>query len=66
MVYAITVPTNADHPDWAAQFVAFVLGERGMKTMAESGFGTISPAYGVHSDKMPAYIQPIVADWPKQ
>lgn len=65
IVYAITVPTDSDHPDWAAQFVAYVLGENGRKAMADSGFGTLSPPYAVNADKMPAYIQPVVAPWPK-
>ncbi len=66
VVYAITVPTNSEHPDWASRFVAFVLGETGVKTMSESGFGTLSPALGVRTDKMPAYIEPLVSPWPAQ
>ena len=66
IVYAITVPTNSNHPDWAARFVAFVLGKEGMEAMSASGFGGVSPAYGANSDKMPAYIQPLVIPWPKK
>jgi len=64
IVYAITIPTNAAHPDWAAKFVAFVLGQAGKRTMAADGFGTLDSAYIVNLDKAPADVKPLVVDWP--
>jgi molybdate/tungstate transport system substrate-binding protein len=63
-VYAVTIPTNAAHPDWAGRFVAFVLGEEGRQVMAADGFGTVHPAYAVGEAKVPADVKPLVSAWP--
>lgn len=64
IVYALTIPANAPHPEAAAQFVAFVLGKQGRKILQEDGFETLEQAYAVHSDKMPASLRSLVAPWP--
>lgn len=64
IVYAVTIPTNAAHPDWAAKYIALLLGPEGQKIMARNGFGTFSPAYAVNGDKMPASLRPLAKPWP--
>lgn len=64
IVYAITIPADAAHKDWAERYAAFVLGPEGQAIMAENGFGSIAPAYAVGIDKLPAGVVPLVARWP--
>jgi molybdate/tungstate transport system substrate-binding protein len=35
--YGLTTPKNAPHPDWAAKFIAFLLGPEGKQVMEASG-----------------------------
>jgi molybdate/tungstate transport system substrate-binding protein len=64
IVYAVTIPGNADHSDWAQRYVAFLLSPAGQEIMAENGFGTVSPAYAANVDKMPESIRSMVKPWP--
>jgi len=41
--YGVTIPSNAPHPDLAAEFVAFVLGPEGQKVMAADHHPLIQP-----------------------
>ena len=38
IVYAVTIPLNAPHPQQALQFVQFLLGAEGQKVMRDNGF----------------------------
>jgi molybdate/tungstate transport system substrate-binding protein len=64
IVYAITIPSNAEHPDWAEKYLALLLGPEGQQIMARSGFRTVSPAFAVGIDKVPAGIRARVRAWP--
>src|SRR5208337_160647 len=64
IVYAVTIPSEADRPDWAQKYLAFLLGPSGQEIMAKNGFGTVNPAYAVNVDKMPENIRSIVKPWP--
>lgn len=64
IVYALTIPSVAQQPRAAAQFIAFLLGPDGQKILAENGFGTMHPALAVAPEKMPAELRPLVAAWP--
>jgi molybdate/tungstate transport system substrate-binding protein len=64
IVYAVTIPGNADHPDWAKKYVAFLLSPAGQEIMASNGFGTVNPAYAVNVNKMPEGIRSMVQPWP--
>lgn len=64
IVYAITIPSVAKEPRWAARFIAFLLGPDGQKILAANGFGTVHPAYAVGVEKMPAALQRLVKPWP--
>ena len=64
IVYAVTIPTEADHPDWAQKYVAFLLSRAGQEILANNGFGTVAPAYAVNVNKMPEGIRSMVRPWP--
>ncbi|MGD0641048.1 MAG: extracellular solute-binding protein [Roseiarcus sp.] len=66
IVYAVAVPRNADHPDWAQKFVAFLLSPAGQEIMASNGFGAVNPAYAVGVDAMPQSLRALVKPWPRQ
>jgi molybdate/tungstate transport system substrate-binding protein len=66
IVYAVTIPNNAAHPDWALKFVHFLLGKAGRSDMAASGFGTLSPAYANDVGKVPPDLKPLVIPWPSR
>jgi molybdate/tungstate transport system substrate-binding protein len=44
IVYGITIPTNAPHPDVAAEFLTYLLGELGQQTFDDLGQPPIVPA----------------------
>lgn len=44
MIYGLTIPKNAPHPDWAVKFLAFVLGPLGRAIMEKAGQHAIYPA----------------------
>ncbi|MEJ2658362.1 MAG: tungstate ABC transporter substrate-binding protein WtpA [Desulfobacterales bacterium] len=64
IVYAITIPTNAAHPEWALRYVRFVLGKSGRSAMAANGFGTLKPAYAKDMNKVPSGLKSSVTAWP--
>jgi molybdate/tungstate transport system substrate-binding protein len=65
IVYAVTIPANAPHPQEAAKFVALLLGEAGRQLMAQDGFATFAMPYAVHREAMPAGLRPLVEAWPQ-
>jgi molybdate/tungstate transport system substrate-binding protein len=64
IVYAITISKDAAHPDLAEKYIAMLLGPEGRKILADSGFGTFSPAYAVNATGAPAGLQPLLVPWP--
>jgi len=66
IIYAITVPNNAPHSDWAERYVAFVLGPQGQKAMSDAGFTLLSPAPAKPIEAVPQALRPLVAPWPGQ
>ncbi len=64
IVYAVTIPNNAVHPDAARMFLQFLLGVEGQKVMKASGFGPVAPAYANDLGKVPAELKPLVTPWP--
>ncbi len=65
IVYAVTVPDNAAHPDRALAFVQFLLGEEGQSIMKANGFGPLAPPRASDMDKVPDELKLLVAPWPK-
>lgn len=66
IVYALTIPNNAPHADWAQKYVAFLLGPDGQAIMKKDGFGLLPKPYANDVTKVPSTIQGEVAAWPKQ
>jgi molybdate/tungstate transport system substrate-binding protein len=65
IVYAVSVPTNAAHPDWAEKYVALLLGPEGRRIIEDKGFTGLAPAYAAPPDKIPLSLRPLVEPWPR-
>lgn len=64
IIYALTIPTNAPHADWAQKWVEFALGPEGQKIMADMGFGAVTPALANDVSLVPAALKGLVKPWP--
>lgn len=64
IVYAVTIPDNAAHPEWALRYVQFLLGKNGRQALEANGFGTVNPAYANNVGKVPAGLKSLVTAWP--
>jgi molybdate/tungstate transport system substrate-binding protein len=64
IVYAVSVPSNAPHPDLAAKYVALLLGPQGQRIIKADGFGGLAPAYAPDPGKVPAALRALVEPWP--
>ena len=64
IVYAVSVPSNAAHPDLAAKYVALLLGPQGQRIIKADGFGGLTPAYAPDPGKVPADLRALVKPWP--
>ena len=60
IVYGVTIPTNAENPALAAEFVKLLLSEPGQQIFAKNGQPPIVPAIAEGKDKMPEELQPLV------
>ncbi len=65
IVYAITIPNNAPHAEWAQKYVAFLLGPEGQAILKKDGFGQLAKPYANDPGKVPAEIRSLVDAWPK-
>ncbi len=55
MVYGVTIPKNAPHPDLAARFVDFLMSkDKGLKIMEEMGQPAVVPSVCDRYDQLPA------------
>ena len=64
IIYALTIPSNAPHPDWAAQYVAFVLGPQGQQAMTDAGFTLLTPPLATPLEAVPPSLHSLVQPWP--
>jgi len=64
IVYAVTIPSNAPHREWAIKYLQFLLGPAGQKAIAANGFGSIGPAYASDIAKLPAELKSATVRWP--
>jgi molybdate/tungstate transport system substrate-binding protein len=53
IVYGITIPSNAEHPDIAADFIMYLISEQGQQIFVDLGQPPISPALINDMDKAP-------------
>jgi molybdate/tungstate transport system substrate-binding protein len=62
IVYGITIPINAEHPEIAQEFVEFILGSSGQQIMEKNGQPSIVPAKTNDIDLVPDNIKPLVEE----
>jgi molybdate/tungstate transport system substrate-binding protein len=62
IVYGITIPINAEHPETAQEFVEFILGSSGQQIMEKNGQPSIVPAKTNDIDLVPDNIKPLVEE----
>jgi len=60
IVYGITIPRSSQSPQWAARFVAFVLGPKGQKIMEANGQQAFVPAYVDNYYNLPDLLKSLV------
>jgi len=60
IVYGVTIPTNAAHPDLARAFIEYLLGEKGQAIMNRNGQPSIVPAVASEVSKLPTELQSFV------
>ena len=60
ILYGVTIPTNAPHPELAAAFLAFVLGPQGQAILQEAGQPPLDPPVADAPDSLPAPLRPLV------
>jgi molybdate/tungstate transport system substrate-binding protein len=64
IVYAATIPRNAEHRDLAEAYLQLLLGPEGQEVIARNGFGALAPAYAVNMDQLPAPLRAQLTPWP--
>lgn len=62
--YAVTIPTDAPHPQEAAEFLAFLLGPEGQAVMAANDHPIFTPALTDQFERLPAVLQPLCVAQP--
>jgi molybdate/tungstate transport system substrate-binding protein len=60
IVYGVTIPKNAEHPELATEFVKLLLDKPGQQIFTENGQPPIVPAIAEGKEVMPAELQPLV------
>ncbi len=64
IVYAATIPRNAEHRDLAEAYLRLLLGPDGQEVMARNGFRPVAPAYAANMDEVPAPLRAQLTPWP--
>jgi molybdate/tungstate transport system substrate-binding protein len=64
IVYAATIPRNAEHRDLAEAYLRLLLGPEGRAVIAKNGFGAVAPAYAANMDAVPAPLRAQLTPWP--
>ncbi|MFQ5988045.1 MAG: tungstate ABC transporter substrate-binding protein WtpA [Dehalococcoidia bacterium] len=60
IIYGVTIPKNAPHPDSAIAFLKFLLGPQGQAIMAANGQPPIVPAVVSDPDRLPEELEQFV------
>ncbi|MDP6626998.1 MAG: tungstate ABC transporter substrate-binding protein WtpA [Methanopyri archaeon] len=60
IVYGVTIPDKAAHPELAAQFLVLLLGEEGQKVFVDQGQPPIVPSLASDPGKLPQKLRPLV------
>jgi len=59
IIYGVTIPKNAPHPDLAAEFLRFVLGQSGQKILEQAGQPPLIPPQAEHPELLPSALRPL-------
>lgn len=62
IVYGLTIPNNAPHPEMAIDFLEFMLGPEGQAIMEDCGQPPIVPAVASDIDKLPEELKVFVTE----
>ncbi len=62
IVYGITVPSDAPHPDLAVEFVKLLLSDEGAKSLEKGFFTPIRPGLTPDIDAVPPSLRPLVKE----
>ena len=65
IIYALTIPKDAPHPQAAEQLASFILGDGGQGVLKQDGFVLLQPAIANGLDHIPAAVAPGVKAWPQ-
>jgi molybdate/tungstate transport system substrate-binding protein len=60
IVYGVTIPSNAPHPDLAAEFLRFLVGPEGQAVMARNQHPMIVPPIADNPEAMPAQLTNLI------
>jgi len=64
IIYGLTMPKNAPHPELAVAFLQFMLGPEGQAILDKLGQPPLTPPLVDAPDKLPAALQPLVKPVP--
>jgi molybdate/tungstate transport system substrate-binding protein len=60
IIYGITIPPNAPHPESAVEFAGFVIGTEGQRILHDNSQPSIVPAETDNLDRLPDALKPLV------
>jgi molybdate/tungstate transport system substrate-binding protein len=60
VTYGLTIPNRSPHPDAAARFIAYLLGDSGCRLFARRGFHPVSPAQCLACAGLPQELRPLL------
>ena len=63
IVYAMTIPANAEHPELAAEFIHFVLGTEGSEVLARTYQPALIPRAVDHWENIPEVLTGLVEEY---
>ena len=66
ILYAVTIPLNAPHPQQALQWVQFLLGPEGQKVMRDNGFVVLEQPIADGFEQLPRELKRTVKPWPSR
>jgi molybdate/tungstate transport system substrate-binding protein len=60
IIYGVTIPNNAPHPELAAEFIKLLIGEEGQEIMKANYHPMIIPAVADNPQNLPAALKPLI------
>jgi molybdate/tungstate transport system substrate-binding protein len=66
IIYAVTVPLNAPHPEQASRWIEFLLSAQGQGIMQKNGFEVVKQPIASGFKDVPAELKGLVKPWPGQ